>query len=183
MGDAPAEVAARWTALHKLLHWVVAIAVLVQIYLGFQLDDLAATDPARLRTLSLHASTGVAIFALTLVRLAWRLGHPAPPPPATLGPVLARASVLVHRLLYVLLLVVPVSGLVLVASAGSTLPLVGGLSLPGFGPLGEGARAVLWYLHTGAALATCVLVLLHVAGALRHAVHRDGTLSRMLPGG
>jgi cytochrome b561 len=63
------------------------------------------------------------------------------------------------------------------------VPLVGGLTLPAFGPLGESARAVLWYLHTGTALATCVLVLAHVAAALGHALRRDGTVSRMLPGG
>jgi cytochrome b561 len=107
MSTSPAATPARWTALHKLLHWAVAAAVLAQLWLGFQLDDLAEDDPERLRTLALHASTGLLVLALMLVRLPWRLSHPVPPPPATLGPRLARASVIAHRAFYVLLLVLP----------------------------------------------------------------------------
>jgi cytochrome b561 len=183
MGDSRNGTAVRWTALHKLLHWAVAGAVFAQLYLGFQLDDLADEDPARVRILAWHATTGTIILALMLARLAWRLSHPVPPPPGTLGPRLARAAVIAHRAFYVLLLLLPVSGLALVASAGQTVPLAGGLALPGFGPLGEAARAGLWYLHTGAALATCVLLLGPLAAAVRHGLLRDGTVSRMLPGG
>lgn len=172
-----------WGAVHKLLHWLVAAAVLVQLYLGFELGDLADEDPARPETLRLHATVGLTILVLMVARLAWRLTHPVPPPPATLGPRLARASRAVHLTFYAALLILPVSGLLLVASSGNPVPLAGGLSLPGFGPAADALRGALWYLHASVAIATSILVLVHVGAAVRHAVLRDGTVSRMLPGG
>ena len=170
----------RWTLAQQLLHWLIAAAVIYQLALGFDLGDLADDDPERLVVLRLHATTGVTILVLMLVRLVWRLTHAVLPPPATLSPRLARGAVAVHRAFYVALLVLPVSGLLLVASSADRVPLLG-VDLPGFGPAAEGLRATLWTVHAVFAIATSLLVLLHIGAALRHAYLRDGMFSRMLP--
>ena len=170
----------RWTIVHQLLHWLVAAAVIYQLTLGFDLGDLADDDPQRLALLRLHATTGVTILVLMLLRLGWRLSHEVLPPPTSLGPKLAAGARIIHRAFYVALLMLPVSGLLLVAASSDHVPLVG-FDLPGFSPTPEWLRTTLWILHAVFAIATSIMVLLHIGAALRHAFLRDGTLSRMLP--
>ncbi len=168
--------------MHKLLHWVVAAAVIFQLYLGFELGDLPQESAERLGVLRWHATIGVTIFVLMLVRLAWRLTHAVPPAPTTLGPRLARVARAVHIAFYVVLLILPLSGLSLVAGASDRVPVLG-IELPGFGPVSEALRGTLWLIHATVAIATSVMVVGHVCAAVRHAMLRDGTFSRMLPGG
>lgn len=172
---------ATWTTVHKLLHWVIAVAVIYQLSLGFGLGDLANDDPQRLEVLRLHATLGLTILVLMLVRLGWRLTHSVPAPPGALSSALARAAHAVHIAFYVALLILPLSGLLLVAASGETIPLVGS-DLSGFGPLGDTLRATLWYVHATFAIAVSLMVLGHIGAAIHHAFKRDGTFSRMLPG-
>jgi len=170
---------AGWTTVQKLLHWVVAAAVIYQLSLGFGLDDFADEDPERLEVLRVHATLGIAIFGLMLVRLGWRVTHAVPSPPSNLSPTLARAAHAVHLALYVALLALPLSGLLHVAITHDHVPLLG-VDLPGFGAHGKVGSA-LWYMHAAFAIAISLMVIGHIGAAIRHAFLRDGTLSRMLP--
>jgi len=165
--------------VQKLLHWVVAAAVIYQLSLGFGLDDLADEDPERLEVLRLHATLGITIFALMLVRLGWRLTHAVPSPPSNLSPSLARAARVVHLGLYAALLLLPLSGLLHVVISHDYVPLLG-VDLPGLGTHGKVA-AGMFYMHKALAIAISLMVIGHVGAAIRHAFLRDGTLSRMLP--
>ncbi len=181
MNDSGTAGAARWTGVHKVLHWLIAAAVLYQLSLGFDLGDLADDDPRRLEVLRLHAATGLTILVAMLVRLCWRLTHAVPPPPVTLGPTAARLSLGVHRAFYVVLLALPVSGFLLLAASAERVPLPG-FDLPGFGPADRALRATLWWTHAVLAITASLMVLGHIGAAVRHAVLRDGTFSAMLPG-
>lgn len=176
----PDKSQSEWTTVHKLLHWIVAAAVILQLALGFQLDDLAAGDPQRIEVLRQHATLGITVLVLMLIRLAWRVTHPVPSPPATLSPRAAAAAIAVHRVFYIALLVLPLSGLALVAASGDRVPVLGG-NLPGFGAAPDSVRGVFWFVHIAFALAVSLLVLGHMGAAIVHAVKRDGTFSRMLP--
>jgi cytochrome b561 len=170
-----------WTTVQKLLHWVIAAAVIYQLSLGFGLDDFADDDPQRLEVVRLHATLGLTILVLMLVRLGWRLTHAIPSPPMTISPTLARAARAIHLAFYVALIILPLSGLLLVAASGETVPLVG-TDLPGFGPASDTLRATLWYVHATFAIAISLMVLGHIGAAVHHAFKRDGTFSRMIPG-
>ncbi len=137
-----------------------------------------------------HKSWGFVIFALALVRIAWRLTHPAPPLPADmcrLEAVLARGA---HLALYLLMLMMPLSGW-LMASA-STLQEQFGLRNMVFGlfalpdpvqPGSEPLEALFRSIHVWSALAMAVILAAHVAAALRHHfIRRDAVLRRMLLG-
>ena len=56
-----------------------------------------------------------------------------------------------------------------------------GLELPKLGWPDEAINGVFKAVHVYSAWAIAGLVGLHVAGALKHAIQRDGTLSRILP--
>jgi cytochrome b561 len=171
----------RWTGTQKFLHWAVAVAVVVQLSLGFDLGDLADDDPGRVDALRTHASLGVAIFVLMVFRLAWRLSHDVPSPPETLSPMFQRAALYAHRAFYVLILIMPVSGYLLASASGEPVPLIG-IELANAPVTGKAARAALWYTHAACGITISLLFIAHTGAALRHAVIlKDGTLRAMLP--
>ena len=93
----------------------------------------------------------------------------------------ARPILLVCILLgVVLFFAVPLSGWAFSSAAGFPIVLFGVLPLPDFVPVSEALADVLKEVHEIAAFAMAALVLLHVAGAVKHQViDRDGLMSRM----
>jgi len=79
--------------------------------------------------LVLHRSLGVTIFTVVIVRLAWRLTHPAPPSPSGAPRVTELISQVTHGLLYALLLLMPVTGY-LQSADGRPVSYLGLFNLP-----------------------------------------------------
>lgn len=118
------------------------------------------------------------LFALIVLRLAWRARHPPPPWPAVLPRWQRRAAAVNHRLLYLCLLLAPASRFL--GSNFSQYPVRPfGWPLPRWTqpwPLGKEWMS---RLHEAVAWLLVLLVALHLAAALRHARRRDGVFSRM----
>jgi cytochrome b561 len=177
-----------WPA--RLLHWAMAGLILFQLGLGFWMVRLVSDVYEKFGLYQTHKSWGFVIFTLALVRIGWRLVNRAPELPGHMnaaGRALARG---VHLALYVLMVALPVSGW-LMASA-STLQDDYGLqnlvftwfALPDpIQPGDKGLEAVFKSVHAWAAFGLAVLLLGHVAAALKHQFgHRDGLLRRMITG-
>jgi len=175
-----------WPA--RLLHWAMAGLILFQLGLGFRMVRLVEDVYLRFGLYQTHKSWGFVIFTLALVRIGWRLGNRSPELPGHMSAgaqALARGA---HLALYVLMVVLPVSGW-LMASA-STLQEEYGLetlvftwfALPDpFLPGDKALEAVFKSVHAWAAFGLAVLLLGHVAAALKHHFsHRDGVLRRMI---
>jgi len=85
-----------------------------------------------------------------------------------------------HVGLYVLFFAVPLLGWAYSSAAGFPVVLFGVWPLPDFVPVSEALADGLKQAHEVTALSMAALVLLHVAGALKHHfVDRDGLLKRM----
>jgi cytochrome b561 len=85
-----------------------------------------------------------------------------------------------HLGLYVLFFAVPLLRWAYSSAEGFPIVWLGLVQLPDFVPVSEGLADVLKPLHKFSAYAMAALVLLHVAGALKHHfVDRDGLLQRM----
>lgn len=173
----------RYSTVSILLHWLLAVLLVVQVFVGGWFEDLPRENPQKGEAFALHASLGVTILLLSLARLGWRLTHPAPPLPSNYPAwqrVLARAT---HVGFYVVMIGMPLTGWIM-ASRGNGFPDVWGV-IPWFElpNAGEGGREIANVLHHDVILKLFyVLLALHVAGALKHQfMDRDGTLARMLP--
>lgn len=169
----------RYSSGAILLHWLIALALAGQLALGFAMPK----DESGFALYQLHKSIGITILLLSLARLAWRLTH-RPPRPVEGGfqGFLAKA---VHTLLYLFMIGMPLTGWALVSTAPIQVPTVfwGTVPWPHL-PLpvsmGEAAEET----HELLAWIGLALIVLHVAGALRHQfLLRDGLLRRMGPGG
>lgn len=173
----------RYHPLARALHWVLALAIVGNFALGVYMSDLPFS-PARLQYYSWHKWAGVLVLAFSAVRLVTRLMAPPPPLPLNIEAAMPGWQKLAHHAthigLYALFFAVPLSGWAYSSAAGFPVVLFGVLELPDFVAASESLADALKPLHKFSAFAMAALVLLHVAGALKHQiVDRDGLVQRM----
>jgi cytochrome b561 len=117
-----------------------------------------------------------------LFRAVWRLWHKPPPLPACLPRIEALAAHADHALLYLLFLVMPLSGYVNAAAAGHSVSFFGIVAIPPLVPEDDRLSQIADAVHLAGQFLIYALVAVHVAAALMHAiVRRNGILERMLP--
>lgn len=168
-----------YTRTAVTLHWLVAGLVLSALFMGWVMTDMAIS-PARLKVYNYHKWIGVTVLALAVLRLAWRLRHPAPPlpPMARWQRSAAHAG---HGLLYLLLLAVPMAGWVYSNASGYPVVYLGKLPLPNLVGRDKALAADWLLVHQWLAWTLAAMVALHVLAALHHQfIVRDNTLRRML---
>ena len=173
----------RWGGISQLLHWMVAILILVMAYLGLTMGDLP-NGPDKIKTYALHKSIGITILALVALRLLWRF-HAGTPKPVPGSPRWQeRIASLTHAAIYLLLFAIPLSGWVLNSAAGFPLRWFGLVNLPyivgeshDLHELAEEAHELMFWV-------LALLVVAHAGAAFYHHIfQRDATLARMLPRG
>jgi cytochrome b561 len=197
-----ASPAQRYTAVAIVLHWAIAIAILLMIPLGWWMGDALEapeTQAQAIAAFQLHKSVGLTVLALSIVRLGWRLANPAPPLPEGMKAWERAAATATHWGFYVVMLALPLTGWLYVSTGWSVhdnrpleVPTVyfGLFQAPhlfGLSHLADDARAslagVLEFGHSKLAWGAIALTVLHVAAALKHQfADRDGLLGRMVPG-
>lgn len=175
-------------AAARTLHWLTALLILTAIPLGLYARslpyDTAAALAAKAQAFSLHKTVGVAAFFTALVRILWALTQPRP---VAIHPDRTwenRAADLVHWMLYISLLAVPLSGWVRHAATTGFAPILWplGQDLP-LVPKSASVELLAATAHWLFGKLLIASILLHVAGALKHAaIDRDAVLARMLRG-
>ena len=181
----------RYAAIAIGLHWAIAALLLGNIFLGWNMGG--DESPPVESLFQLHKSIGITILFLTVARIAWRILNPPPELPESMPAHEKWLSTLVHVGFYFALLAMPLTGWVLVSiSEFSVATVLYGLiswpSLPGLSELSEGAKSALHvpieFIHSKSAWLVIVLLVLHVAGAVKHQFdHTESVLKRMIPVG
>ena len=172
---------ARYTPVAMALHWLLAVLITGAFGVGLYMSDLPLS-PTRLKLFNWHKWAGITILALSALRLLWRLTHR---PPADLPmPAWQRgAAHAAHWALYALFFLVPLAGWAYSSAAGFPVVVYGVLPLPDFVSPDRALAEVLKERHEQLAWALAAVVLLHIAGALKHQfVDKDGLIDRMRPG-
>lgn len=165
----------------RIIHWTMALAIIGMLALGTRLSDMQP-GLANLWLYSLHKSIGLIILALVLVRIVWHRINPPPAPQGMPDGWSPRAARAVHRLLYVLLLVIPLSGWIASSASGLEVILFDRWVIPAIAPVSEAWEKSGWAVHGIANTLLMAVLLVHVAGALKREMDGDGTLTRMLRG-
>lgn len=193
--------AKRYSAVAIALHWIVALLVLGMVPAGWWMSDAIKNPETQMQAfqvIQLHKSLGFTILALTVLRLVWRLVHPAPPYPAAMPGWQRATAHLTHWGFYALLLLIPLSGWVYVSTGWSAelarpvpVPTLWfGLfeipHLPFVADQPQEARIAISEASGGAHSALVwggiVLFVLHVGAALKHhLIDGDDVLARMVP--
>lgn len=171
-----------YTAVAKLLHWVMAGVIIAAWTFGLLQDDLPS-GPERMALIDTHKAIGSTVIVLVALRILWRLFNPAPPLPGTMAPWLQGAALVGHLILYILMVAMPMSGWLISSAFGYPVMLAGIVELPSLladkdPELGRAAAQA----HGLMAWILAAVVLGHIGMALKHHfIDRDDILTRMMP--
>lgn len=171
----------RYGAVTILLHWSMAVMVVGLAILGLWMTGLSYYSPYYHSAPFWHKSLGVALAALLLLRLLWHRISPLPAPLGNHSRWEQRTARATHLLLYLLLVIILLSGYLISTAKGQGVSVFGWFELPALvsGLPDQADRA--GQVHYWLALSLLVLAAIHALAALKHhALDRDDTLRRML---
>lgn len=158
----------RYGALSRAIHNLMLLLIFGMLGVGMIMTDLDKTDPLREQLFNMHFSTGVVVLTLILVRIVWLKFSPAPKVPDGLSGWEKVLTAVVKSVMYLLMLVIPIIGILTVNSAGHPVSVYGLFDLPSVLAKDPEWHEILEDLHGFLAYTLLVLVVLHVAGALKH---------------
>ena len=190
----------KYTNVAIALHWLIGIAILFMFVLGWFMTELPKETPKttsfdifnlglitweaeeeqsqRAFYFNLHKSIGLSLLMLIVLRMYWRFTHR---PPAFLSSMklwekrLAKAT---HHSLYLLMFLIPLSGIIMSAGSKYGIKWFGIKVIPGFDD--KAIRELFFEFHEIFGLLILLILFFHIAGAFKHAlVDKDGTLRRM----
>ena len=190
----------KYTNVAITLHWLIGIAILFMFILGWFMTELpkesakttsfdifnlglmtwevAKEESPRAFYFNLHKSIGLTILMLIVLRIYWRFTHR---PPAFLNSMklwekrLAKAT---HHSLYLLMFLIPLSGIIMSAGSKYGVKWFGIKVIPGFDD--KVIRELFFEFHEIFGLLLLLLLIFHILGAIKHSIiDKDGTLRRM----
>ncbi len=192
----------RYTKIAIILHWLIALGIFGMFAFGWYMTGLPKEAPAQMSYdlfdwgiytwqlteessprafyFNLHKSIGITLLALIFIRIIWRITHK---PPALLTSYKAwerKLSTSAHHLLYVLMFLVPISGLIMSAASKYGVKWFGLDFIAGLD--NKPLREIFHETHEIAGLVLLAIIILHITGALKHKfIDKDETMQRMLP--
>ncbi len=190
----------RYSVMAIGLHWLMAVLLVFMIWLGWNMGDLPRGETLSLfgaemaapALYNLHKSLGISILVLALLRLVLRVMDPPPALPAGMKPWEENLAKATHYGFYVLMIGIPLLGWALVSTSkfnGVPTLLFDAVPwphIPGLVALTGTAKSVVHgvaeFLHSKLVWVLIVLIVLHIAAALKHQfLDRDNLMARMLP--
>ena len=182
MAASSTQVSNRYGLIAQLLHWAVVVGILLQYVWVWRIDN---TDSIReqFSLVTTHKSIGMTVLALVLLRMAWRAFNKPPPYPPGMARWEINAANLMHALLYLLILLMPLTGWMYTSAAGYGAEFWGLIDIPDFVLTGERLENFMHVAHETIGWAIPIVVAVHVLAALRHHFAlKDDVLKRMVPG-
>ncbi len=174
------DTATTYGIVSRVLHAGAGILVIGMLASGIWMVDLDYYSPWYHRAPALHKSFGILVGLLFLARLAWRIRQGFPAPLAGWKRWEQCLSHAVHLALYLIPLLMIISGYLISTAEGHPVDVFGVLELPSLLSLGQTQADRAGDVHRWLGWLLIGLLILHVAGALKHTlVDRDATLRRM----
>lgn len=160
-----------------IIHWLTLALLIVAWYLGDALVDARIEKDATLIGYFAHALMGGAILLLTILRMTFRGVDGTPPPVGnSVMDIVARG---VHHGLYVLLILLSITGFMtlLTSTVGMALVTNAAILLPAEY---TGPSLIPHSVHEILVTVMMVVVLVHILGAIKHQfIMKDGLMRRM----
>jgi cytochrome b561 len=170
-----------YTSTAILLHWSIALLIIGLFILGLYMSDLPRS-PERIALFGWHKSLGVTVYLLACYRLYWRRNNPPPPLSQQMTEQMQRLAHLGHKLLYALMLIVPLSGWLMSSARGYQTVLFGVVPIPDLIAKNEDPGQLLKDTHEWLNYCLAATVLGHIGFALKHPMQdRNNVLRSMAP--
>jgi cytochrome b561 len=179
MSDMPSG----FNGIDRANHWIVGLSILGLLTVGWMLYFEALPESAEHGVRDLHKAFGTIILAFGFWRVGYRMlrGFPAPAAPMSSRQLLL--SQVVHYLLLALIIIMPASGFFKSLFAGRTIDMFGLFTIGTPDTKNDAIAGIVSSIHFFSGVAITVILLVHVAAALKHHfIDRDATLTRMIRG-
>jgi len=158
----------RYGLVSRAIHGIMLLLIFGMLGVGIYMTDLDKTDEMRKVLFGLHMSTGVVVLLLAVIRIIWFRVSPAPKLPAAMETWEKTLTSLVKSLMYLLMLLIPISGILVVNTKGNAVGFYGLFELPMLTGENEGLHELMEEVHEVIAFSLLFLVVLHIVGALKH---------------
>ena len=165
------------------LHWLMTLMIFFLFGLGLYMVELTYYDAWYKGSLELHKSLGLIMLFLLLLRMVWRQISMTP---ATLpGPRWEqRSGHLMHIGLYVVMMLLMLSGFLISSADGRAISVFGLINVPAIPLSISNQEDISGKIHELLAWSLLGMVALHALAALKHQLfNRDNGLGRMLKPG
>lgn len=174
-----AQQAKKYNALARLIHWSSALLIISMFVLGLWMVDLDYYNQWYQTAPHWHKSIGLCLFTVTVLRILWKMMTKAPEIEGKNWE--KSVAKLVHRLLYVLLFFLFISGYMISTADGRSIAIFNWFSIPGFGSIVDNQEDIAGAVHYYVAIILIALTCLHALAALKHHyIDKDNTLKKML---
>ncbi len=179
----PRDPERRYGLITRAVHWIIAALIIALIPLGWYMVGLEYYDPWSHDSLEIHKALGMVVLLLATIMISWQIAGRGTRATESRMQWEVIAAKITHYLLYALMLVVPATGYIISTSAGAGVSIFGLFEVPAVLPKSVPLRDAAILMHYYFAYAGVALIVLHVAGALKHHfIDGDDTLRRMLRG-
>ena len=191
----------QYTKTAKILHWLIALGIFGMFALGWFMSDIpkeaakqsvfdifdlgifhwtsAEEVSPRSFYFNVHKSFGVTIFALIIIRILWRLTHTPPALLASYKAIERKLANGAHRLLYLLMLILPLSGVIMAVYSKYGIKWFGIDFIKGLD--NNPMREIFKSAHEIIGLVMIAIIVIHILGALKHQfIDKDETMDRIL---
>ena len=160
----------RYPSSMRILHWLMAAIIIALLAAGITMVRLDDQVPAKFQLLfPWHKSFGLLAFILVIVRMWIRGRSRVPALPSGISGWERRAVRAGTVLFYALMIFVPCMGYALSSTyTQSDGEFFFGVNLPELLPKNDAQYEVFWLLHRIGAFVLLGLLVLHIAGALKH---------------
>ena len=158
----------RYHLYSRILHWLMAIVIIFLLGLGIYMTKFISSDSeSRMAIYNLHKSFGVLALILIAIRLVNRFINKAPALPATIIKIEAIAAHLAHFLLYLLMIIIPLSGYLMSNSFGYPVNFFG-FQMPFLVMQNPELGKIFAEIHEITAYLLIAMVILHVCAVIKH---------------
>ncbi|MFZ5724344.1 MAG: cytochrome b [Pseudomonadota bacterium] len=170
----------RWGLVAQLFHWSMFLLIAGAWFAVESHEDFPKGSAERAEWMALHKALGVTIFALVWFRLAARLTQSSPAPSGAAWQ--RRLAWATHAALYLLMILMPLTGLLASQFGGKPVAWFGLFEIPVWVTEDRERAKQIMEVHEAGWSLLLTLIVLHAGAALYHQlVLKDGLLRRMLP--
>ncbi|MFY9590348.1 cytochrome b [Rickettsia endosymbiont of Halotydeus destructor] len=163
----------------KLFHWIMSVIIIMLLIAGFVMTNLA-DQPQKWELYAFHKATGTLVLSLVIVRLLWKFYNDSVLLPDDLPNWQKKAANLNINLLYILMLVMPVSGFLMSILANHDIDFYGLFTIKSFMQNIQAAK-IFNTIHKTCAFLFSALIIFHILAAFyHHFIRKDNVLRRML---
>lgn len=169
----------QYNALARILHWLSAVVIVAMFAVGLWMVDLSYYSEWYKTAPDWHRSVGILLLLVTVFRLLWKALTASPQIEGSKLEIAAAKAA--HHSIYLLMMVIFISGYLISTSDGRGIEVFGWFTVPSLGELFTNQSDIAGAVHFYAAWLLIGLAALHALAALKHHfVNKDNTLRKMI---